>query len=104
MKPPLYTDDIAAGESWLWLAPIREATRRDILDAYAQLADAETDAQAALNLMQAAIRVDPYGENLYRKAMRLAVLGNEDGVQRHWPRSRKGLLSLTSKLIRKPDD
>jgi DNA-binding SARP family transcriptional activator len=88
----LYTDDIAAGESWLWLAPIREAVRRDVLDAYAHLADAQSDPEAALGLIQKAIRVDPYGEDLYRRAMRLqAALNNEEGV-------RRTLVAITERL------
>jgi DNA-binding SARP family transcriptional activator len=79
----LYAGHIADGYSWLWLAPYREGIRRDILDAYAQLADAETDPRAALALIQDAIRVDPYGEDLYQRAMQLhTALNNADGVHR----------------------
>jgi DNA-binding SARP family transcriptional activator len=79
----LYTGDIADGESWLWLAPEREATRRDILDTYTHLADTETDPRAALGLIQNAIRIDPYSEDLHRRAMQLhASLGNHEGVRR----------------------
>jgi DNA-binding SARP family transcriptional activator/nucleoid-associated protein YgaU len=79
----LYTGDIADGESWLWLVPEREATRRDILDAYTHLADTETDPRAALGLIQNAIRIDPYSEDLHRRAMQLhASLGSADGVRR----------------------
>ena len=79
----LYTGDIADGESWLWLVPEREATRRDILDAYTHLADTETDPRDALNLIQNAIRIDPYSEDLHRRAMQLhASLGSADGVRR----------------------
>jgi DNA-binding SARP family transcriptional activator len=79
----LYTGDVADDYSWLWLAPYREATRRHVLDAYAQLADVETDPRAGLALVQDAIRIDPYGEDLYQRAMRLyAALNNADGVHR----------------------
>ena len=79
----LHTGPIAAGEDWLWVLPYREATRRHVLDAYTELADAEADPRAALDLIQQAISVDPYSEDLYQRAMRLhATLNNPDGVHR----------------------
>lgn len=79
----LYTGPIAAGEDWLWVLPYREATRRHVLDAYTELADAEADPHTALDLIQQAVSIDPYNENLYQRAMRLhATLSNPDGVHR----------------------
>jgi DNA-binding SARP family transcriptional activator len=78
-----YTGEIAAGQDWLWLAPHREAARRHVLDAYTTLAEAEPDPTAALAIIQDAIHVDPYNEDLYRRAMHLhATLGSSDGVRR----------------------
>lgn len=78
-----YTGEIAAGQDWLWLAPHREAARRHVLDAYTTLAEAEPDPSAALRLIQDAIHVDPYNEDLYRRAMHLhATLGSSEGVRR----------------------
>ena len=78
-----YTGEIAAGQDWLWLAPHRESARRHVLDAYAALAEAEPDPQAALALLQDAIHIDPYNEDLYRRAMQLhATLGSSEGVRR----------------------
>jgi DNA-binding SARP family transcriptional activator len=69
--------------NWLWLASHREATRRHILDAYIALADTEPDPHAALALIQDAIRLDPYNEDVYQRAMHLyARLGSPDGVRR----------------------
>jgi DNA-binding SARP family transcriptional activator len=78
-----YTGAVADGHSWLWLAPYREATRRHIVDAYVALADGEPQPRQALALIQDAIRLDPYNEDLYQHAMRLhARLASPDGVRR----------------------
>jgi DNA-binding SARP family transcriptional activator/LysM repeat protein len=78
-----YTGPIAEGHSWLWLAPYREATRRHILDAHVALADSEPDARQALAIIQDAIRIEPYNEDLYQRAMRLhARLASPDGIRR----------------------
>ena len=79
----LYTGPVADGHSWLWLAPYREATRRHIVDAYLALAEGEPHPREALALIQDAIRLDPYNEDLYQHAMRLhARLASPDGVRR----------------------
>jgi len=79
----LYTGSVADGHNWLWLAPYRETVRRHVLDAYIGLADTETDPAAALALVQEAIRLDPYNEDVYQRAMRLhAALNSADGVTR----------------------
>ena len=79
----LYTGAVADGHSWLWLAPYREATRRHILDAHVALADAEPEPRQALTLIQDAIRLDPYNEDLYQRAIRLhARLASPDGIRR----------------------
>jgi hypothetical protein len=63
-NPPLYAvvnrnhGELAAGHTWPWLPPHREAIRRDIIDAYIELADsAQTD--EALNLVRQALTVEP---------------------------------------------
>ena len=79
----LYHGTIAEGHSWLWLTPHREQVRRHILDAYIALADTAADPQSALSHVQDAIRLDPYNEDVYRRAMVLhAKLGSLDGVRR----------------------
>lgn len=78
-----YTGPLADNQTWLWLTPYREATRRHVLDAYTYLADNEPDHRTALTLIQAAIRLDPYNENVYQRAMHLhAKLNNADGITR----------------------
>jgi DNA-binding SARP family transcriptional activator len=68
----LHTGVVADGNSWLWLHPHREATRRRLLDAYVALAH-----------IQDAISLDPYNEDVYQRAMRLhALLGNTEGIRR----------------------
>jgi len=93
----LHTAPIAAGEDWLWAIPYREATRRHVLDAYTELADAEADPRAALDLIQQAISLDPYSEDLYQRAMRLhAALNSPDGVHR-------SLRAITERLAQLDD-
>jgi DNA-binding SARP family transcriptional activator len=79
----LYTGAVAEGHNWLWLTAYRETTRRQVLDAYVALADADPEPRQALTLIQDAIRLEPYNEDLYQRAMRLhARLGSSDGVRR----------------------
>ena len=60
-----------------------EDRRRHILDAYAALAEGEPEPRHALALIQDAIQLDPYNEDLYQRAMRLhAKLGSTDGIRR----------------------
>jgi DNA-binding SARP family transcriptional activator len=88
----LYTGPVADGHTWLWLAPYRETIRRHVLDAYTGLADTEPDPTAALTLVQEAIRLDPYNEDVYQRAMRLhAALNSADGITR-------ALRTLTQRL------
>ena len=48
-----------------------------------RLADGEPNPTAALALIQEAIRIDPYNEDVYQHAMRLhATLNNADGITR----------------------
>jgi DNA-binding SARP family transcriptional activator len=79
----LYTGAVADGHSWLWLHPYRETVRRHLLDAYVALADTETDPRKALTHIQDAIRLDPYNEDVYQRAMHLhAKIGSADGIRR----------------------
>ncbi|WP_236647900.1 AfsR/SARP family transcriptional regulator [Micromonospora sicca] len=76
-----YTGDLAAGHAWPWLEPTREATRRHVIDAYAALATAESDPRCALALLQRGIRVDPYNEDLHRRAVKaFAALGDHTAI------------------------
>ncbi|MEU2616075.1 BTAD domain-containing putative transcriptional regulator [Micromonospora sp. NPDC007271] len=76
-----YTGDLAAGRTWPWLDPIREATRRHVIDAHAALAAAATDPHHALALLQQGIRVDPYNTELHVRTMNiLAALGDHNAI------------------------
>lgn len=78
-----YTGDLAAGHTWPWIDPLREATRRLVLDAYASLAEAHTDPHERLRILQAAIRVDPYNQDLHQRAAdELTALGDPAAAHR----------------------
>jgi DNA-binding SARP family transcriptional activator len=87
-----YTGELADTLGWPWLAPHREAIRRHVIDAHADLAATHHDPHAALALLQDGIRVDPYNEELHRQAMRrYAAAGDPTAV-------RDLLKSLTERL------
>ncbi|WP_233512238.1 AfsR/SARP family transcriptional regulator [Micromonospora deserti] len=76
-----YPADLAATRTWPWLDPIREATRRRILDICVSLATAEPDSHQAFQLLQAGIRIDPYNADLHKHASRaLTALGNHEAA------------------------
>jgi DNA-binding SARP family transcriptional activator len=62
-----YHGELAAGQTWHWLGPAREAARRDVIDAYLHLAAVAPERQAA-RLLHDAIAVDPYNEQLHHRA------------------------------------
>jgi DNA-binding SARP family transcriptional activator len=68
-----HTGPFADGCAYEWVEPVREAIRRQAIDAHATLAEmlAETDRPGALAVLDQAIAQDPYNEALYRQAMRL---------------------------------
>ncbi|MEU8606662.1 tetratricopeptide repeat protein [Actinoplanes sp. NPDC048791] len=66
----LYRGDVAAEQTWYWLAPAREQIRRTVMDAYATLAE-DADPNEALTLLQRAIRIDPYNQALHYQAANL---------------------------------
>ena len=68
-----YTGPLAAGHDYYWIPPIREATRRQVVDAHLNLAEllTDTDPDAAIIVIEQAISHDPYNETLYQHAMRL---------------------------------
>jgi DNA-binding SARP family transcriptional activator len=65
-----YPGDLAAGFSWPWLHLAREALRREVIDAYLQLA-ASAAPEHAVDLVRAATAVEPYSEQLYRHGQRI---------------------------------
>ncbi|MCP3785267.1 hypothetical protein NLX85_18030 [Micromonospora sp. A3M-1-15] len=78
-----YAGDLAAGHTWAWIDPPREATRRLVLDAHASAAAAQIDPHHRLRLLQDAIRVDPYNQTLHHLAAdQLNALGDADAAAR----------------------
>ncbi|MEU7769839.1 hypothetical protein AB0C44_00760 [Micromonospora taraxaci] len=76
-----YPGDLAARRTWPWLDPIREATRRHVIDAHAALASASPDVREALAWLQAGIRIDPYNADLHTRAVTaLIALGDHDAA------------------------
>lgn len=59
----LYAGEFAAGLNWPWLTPVREALRRDVLDAYTVLAE-HAPPPGAIRLLQEAITIAPDNKNL----------------------------------------
>ena len=76
-----YHGELAAGFSWPWMHPAREALRRAVIDAYLHLAAAASPAEA-LDLIQAAIGVDPHNEALHHQAQDL-LTAVENGDNAH---------------------
>jgi len=66
----LHRGELAAGHTWPWLNQPRTALRRDLIDAHLALAEtAGTD--QTLRHLHDAITIDPYNENLHRRAIHL---------------------------------
>jgi DNA-binding SARP family transcriptional activator len=80
-----YRGELGDGIDAEWLEAPREAVRRDALDAaslVAQLVLAE-DPQQALDAYEAAQRIDPYNEQIYRHLMMVqARLARPDAIDR----------------------
>lgn len=80
-----YGGQLADGMSTEWIEPVREAIRRDAIDAVAALARAlvHDDPQQTLDLLEVARAFDPHNELLYRDIMRLQQrLGHLDAIDR----------------------
>ena len=80
----LYTAPLAAGRDYEWVEPHREAARRWATEAHLRLAEEllATDPQAASDLLDKAIGLDRYNEELYRRAMHARfALNDAAGIQ-----------------------
>ncbi|SDM26412.1 DNA-binding transcriptional activator of the SARP family [Lentzea albidocapillata subsp. violacea] len=80
-----YGGTLAEDTTAEWIEPVREAIRRDAVDAVAALARAlvDTDPQQTLDLLEVARAFDPHNEPLYRDIMRLQErLGQIDAIPR----------------------
>lgn len=82
----LYSGDLLADCDWLWAETLQGDLRSRILDALVSLAETRErsgDAEASLAALNRAITIDPYGEELYGRKMRLhGLLGRPDAVRR----------------------
>ena len=81
----LYAGDLAEDLPAPWIEPLREAARRDVLDALAALIreHGEADLETELVLLERARKLDQYNEGVYRDIMRTqARLGQHTAVPR----------------------
>jgi two-component SAPR family response regulator len=79
-----YTGDLADGWPWPWLDPHREATRRQILDAYTTLAAAQSDPAAARQLLRAAAAADPVNDELRRRVAAIERQAGDADTTNGW--------------------
>jgi DNA-binding SARP family transcriptional activator len=80
----LYTAPLAEGQDYEWLQPHREAVRRWGTEVHLLLADdlLNNDPQTASDLLDKAIGLDRYNEQLYRRSMHARhALGDADGIR-----------------------
>jgi DNA-binding SARP family transcriptional activator len=81
-----YRGDLLAESYYGWCEDAREDLRRRAVDALARLAQLRADAgkcDRALATLERAVEIDRYGEELYRRIMRLqGDLGRGDAVRR----------------------
>ena len=66
-----YTGPILRGSPYSWAETAARDLDQKIIKALMQLADLETDPEAAITHLAAAIDIDPYAEHLYRAQMKL---------------------------------
>ncbi|WP_181063604.1 AfsR/SARP family transcriptional regulator [Nocardia nova] len=79
------TAPLALDLSQPWIEPMREAARRDALNALGWLAShtVTTDPRTTLNMLETAAETDPYNEALWQDILRLhAKLGEYDALTR----------------------
>lgn len=98
-----YGGELADGMTAAWVAPVREAVRRDAIDAVSAVARAlvTTDPHRTLDLLESARAFDPYNEMLYRDIMRLQErLGFVDAI----PRTLALLTTRMNEISDQPDD
>jgi DNA-binding SARP family transcriptional activator len=77
-----YTGEVAADQSWAWLAGPRETIRNHVIDAFTGLTD-DLPPSEALPLLRDAIAVDPYNEHLHdRTITALTAVGDHTAAAR----------------------
>jgi DNA-binding SARP family transcriptional activator len=80
----LYTAPLAHGCDYEWVEPHREKARQWATDAHLQLAQdlITADPQAAADITDKAIKLDPYNEQLYHQAMHARhALHDSEGIR-----------------------
>jgi two-component SAPR family response regulator len=91
----LYRDPLARGVDHEWLTGPREHARNLVLTAYDHLIDATENQEQALEMIETAIRIDPYNEHFYQRAMRIhADRGNRAGARRVLQRLKSRLATI----------
>jgi DNA-binding SARP family transcriptional activator len=84
----LYRGPFVDGADYLWVEPVREDLHRRALDAHLRLAELHAEAdqhEAAIEVLEHAIEVDPICEEAYRRLITLqAHLDRTDAAQRAW--------------------
>ncbi|MFJ8965346.1 BTAD domain-containing putative transcriptional regulator [Lentzea sp. NPDC102401] len=81
----LYSGDLAEDLLVTWIEPLREATRRDVLDALSTLirAHGDSDQEMTLSLLERTRKLDPYNEGVYQDIIRTqARLGEYAAIPR----------------------
>ncbi|GLZ30870.1 hypothetical protein Lesp02_30590 [Lentzea sp. NBRC 105346] len=81
----LYRGDLAEDLLVPWIEPLREATRRDVLDALGGLirAQGESNPETMLSLLERTRKLDRYNEGVYRDIIRTqARLGQYEAIPR----------------------
>lgn len=83
-----YTGPLADGCAYEWIEPYRHAVHRQVLDAHLALADAlTTEPEQALEILDKAMRHDPYAEPVYQAAMRAQAAHGDVEAIRHLRRT-----------------
>lgn len=90
----LYRGEFAEGFTSRWIEPIRQALRRQVLDALSQLASLRAPIEA-IALLRRAIEIDPYAEHLYHQ---LAALYGQLGQTSTARRIRNDLADALAEL------
>jgi DNA-binding SARP family transcriptional activator len=84
----LYRGEFAATADYLWVPTVREEFHRRALDTFVRLAellDESGHGDAAIEILERAIALDPVAEDIYRRLIRLlGRAGRADAVSRLW--------------------
>jgi len=86
----VYRGDFVEDADYLWAEPVREDFHRRALDACVRLAELQAETgqlDAAVAILERAVQIDAYAEELYRRLMHLhGDRGRPDAVEGTWRR------------------